>query len=223
MADHTRLRALAEKATAGPWMLDATGEDEPQINYWAHRFIGTAGPDADGYHWVVATSDDGHGPNAEYIAAASPDVVLGLLDEVDELGATLARLRALGADIPTRINDAAILEAAGVPSEDVALIAKVWAKARFDAEDIHVFFERGIDVRPVTEWVARSLDRAETLDRLMSALGLTETDHDDSQLVDNRNPECVKAWPECESSLYDPRCCRFPKSCSAGRFVKGGS
>lgn len=26
---------------------------------------------------------------------------------------------------------------------------------------------------------------------------------------------CVEAWPECETMGYDPRCCRFPKSCSA--------
>lgn len=26
--------------------------------------------------------------------------------------------------------------------------------------------------------------------------------------------ECVERWPECESGAYDPRCCRFPKSCS---------
>lgn len=25
---------------------------------------------------------------------------------------------------------------------------------------------------------------------------------------------CVEAWPDCETGLYDPRCCRFPKSCS---------
>lgn len=31
---------------------------------------------------------------------------------------------------------------------------------------------------------------------------------------DERDPACVKAWPECESGAYDPRCCRFPKSCS---------
>lgn len=36
------------------------------------------------------------------------------------------------------------------------------------------------------------------------------------KLVDERDPECVKAWPECASSEYDPACCRFPKSCSAG-------
>jgi dCMP deaminase len=29
-----------------------------------------------------------------------------------------------------------------------------------------------------------------------------------------RNPQCVANWPECFSGGYDPRCCRFPKSCS---------
>jgi len=29
-----------------------------------------------------------------------------------------------------------------------------------------------------------------------------------------RHPECVEAWPECHTFGYDPRCCRFPKSCS---------
>lgn len=36
------------------------------------------------------------------------------------------------------------------------------------------------------------------------------------ELVDKRDPECVKAWPGCHSFGYDPACCRFPKSCSAG-------
>jgi transcriptional regulator with XRE-family HTH domain len=26
---------------------------------------------------------------------------------------------------------------------------------------------------------------------------------------------CVEAWPGAETGAYDPRCCRFPKSCSA--------
>jgi hypothetical protein len=26
---------------------------------------------------------------------------------------------------------------------------------------------------------------------------------------------CVEQWPEAETGDYDPRCCRFPKSCSA--------
>lgn len=39
-----------------------------------------------------------------------------------------------------------------------------------------------------------------------------------SALIDNRDPECVKAWPGCHDFGYDPACCRFPKSCSAGGF-----
>ncbi|MDY0984609.1 hypothetical protein SOM10_11955 [Microbacterium sp. CFBP9023] len=35
-------------------------------------------------------------------------------------------------------------------------------------------------------------------------------------LVDEREPECVKAWPGCYTFGHDPACCRFPKSCSAG-------
>lgn len=27
--------------------------------------------------------------------------------------------------------------------------------------------------------------------------------------------ECVERWPESSTGAYDPRCCRFPKSCSA--------
>lgn len=89
MTTYEGLREKAEKATPGPWMLDGMGEDEPQLNYWAHRFIGTANPNESGYHEVIATSEDGHGRNAEYIAAVSPDVVLGLLDEVDHLRSVL--------------------------------------------------------------------------------------------------------------------------------------
>lgn len=33
---------------------------------------------------------------------------------------------------------------------------------------------------------------------------------------DDRDPTCVSNWPECHTFGYDPRCCRFPKSCSAG-------
>lgn len=36
----------------------------------------------------------------------------------------------------------------------------------------------------------------------------------ENSLSERRFKACVEAWPECESGLYDPRCCRFPKSCS---------
>lgn len=32
--------------------------------------------------------------------------------------------------------------------------------------------------------------------------------------LSERNPECVARWSECAEGDYDPRCCRFPKSCS---------
>lgn len=37
------------------------------------------------------------------------------------------------------------------------------------------------------------------------------TEHD---LATRRLKACVELWPGCESGMYDPRCCRFPKSCS---------
>jgi len=30
-----------------------------------------------------------------------------------------------------------------------------------------------------------------------------------------RDPACVERWPGAASGEFDPRCCRFPKSCSA--------
>lgn len=33
---------------------------------------------------------------------------------------------------------------------------------------------------------------------------------------DRRNVGCRIRWPECVDGEYDPRCCRFPKSCSCG-------
>ena len=32
---------------------------------------------------------------------------------------------------------------------------------------------------------------------------------------------CLARWPECHPGEYDPRCCRFPKSCSAKTDAEG--
>lgn len=40
-------------------------------------------------------------------------------------------------------------------------------------------------------------------------------------LVTVRDLACIEAWPECEDGHYDPRCCRFPKSCSCGTPRRG--
>jgi hypothetical protein len=31
---------------------------------------------------------------------------------------------------------------------------------------------------------------------------------------DDRDTACIEQWPDCRNGDYDPRCCRFPKSCS---------
>lgn len=43
-------------------------------------------------------------------------------------------------------------------------------------------------------------------ERIMARLGREEED--------TRDPVCVERWPMCTEGAYDPRCCRFPKSCS---------
>ena len=38
-------------------------------------------------------------------------------------------------------------------------------------------------------------------------------------VADDRDPGCVARWPECVPDDYDPRCCRFPKSCSCANAI----
>ena len=72
-------------------------------------------------------------------------------------------------------------------------------------------------------------ERRETAVRAISELdafiySLTEPEPAETEPIDKpvmldgetwvRLPSCVERWPECESFGYDPRCCRFPKSCS---------
>lgn len=45
----------------------------------------------------------------------------------------------------------------------------------------------------------------------LEAYGTPVNDHPEPL---DRDPICIETWPECVSGGYDPRCCRFPKSCS---------
>lgn len=38
---------------------------------------------------------------------------------------------------------------------------------------------------------------------------------------DDRDPLCIENWPDCYEGGYDPRCCRFPKSCSCTVLPEG--
>jgi hypothetical protein len=84
MTDLDALEATARAATPGPWELDGMGEDEPEINYWAHLFIGTVNPNESGSHEIIATSEDRHGPNAKHIAAFDPPTALALIARLRE-------------------------------------------------------------------------------------------------------------------------------------------
>jgi hypothetical protein len=93
MTDITdRLRAAAHAATPGPWRTgwrkpDGKWLDEVSIICTVDGAVQIAGPDdydsgGVDYPW-----------NAAYIAAASPDVILALLDELDTLRDEAERLR----------------------------------------------------------------------------------------------------------------------------------
>ena len=75
--DIKRMKRLAEQATPGPWRVNMKGHSYHEVARVNDLEI--APPNSvDLSHWTV---------DAAYIAAASPDVVLALLGEVDKLRA----------------------------------------------------------------------------------------------------------------------------------------
>jgi hypothetical protein len=77
----------------------------------------------------------------------------------------------------------------------------------------------------VTELRAMLAERRATAEMMAQIMGIGSSAGHMTKMVDpyeagrkaralERAPECVAAWPECRSGGYDPRCCRFPKSCS---------
>lgn len=48
----------------------------------------------------------------------------------------------------------------------------------------------------------------------LAIVALSGGAQDAAEPSDRRERACVENWPECVSGGYDPRCCRFPKSCS---------
>ena len=72
-----QLRDLAQAATPGPWRVEAQGHAEQEVARVNNLEV--APPDS--VELAHCATD------AAYIAAVSPDVVLGLIDEVDKLRA----------------------------------------------------------------------------------------------------------------------------------------
>ena len=135
------LREKAEKATPGPWVAG-----EPQL--WGDNDTPQAAVLAGG---SPITWDDHGGEvfdpvNAEFIAAANPQTVLSLLDEVERLRSTLLRIHgyvqgAVHREVPAfedqyvaeydaslfeSLADAALDESTGIPfdaDEDRAIVS----------------------------------------------------------------------------------------------------
>jgi len=76
------LKALAEKATPGPWA-SVLAMDRPEDGYTVKPFDMT-----DGEYGYGALD----GPDADYIAACSPDRILALLSRLSRAQARVARL-----------------------------------------------------------------------------------------------------------------------------------
>jgi hypothetical protein len=82
-----RLRAVALAATPGPWEWDDKG-------LWSHpKGAGWACVIVANYEYDTGVTLDYTDRDADYIAAASPDVILALLDELDTLRDEAERLR----------------------------------------------------------------------------------------------------------------------------------
>lgn len=82
--DIKRLKRLAEQATPGPWRVNMKGHSYHEVARVNDLEI--APPNSvDLSHWTV---------DAAYIAAASPDVVLALLREIERLRAALTEANA---------------------------------------------------------------------------------------------------------------------------------
>jgi hypothetical protein len=63
-------------------------------------------------------------------------------------------------------------------------------------------------------WAAAKTFGRNTMDMVNCLLELrARVEALEAPLVE-RSPECVAQWPDCYEGGYDPRCCRFPKSCS---------
>jgi len=101
-AEREALKLAAQKATAGAWT-NSRLSSLNIISESAQRTVASAFT-----HTVGGSSDDGH--NARYIAAASPEVILHLLEFISSLELTLSNATAAGVKQLERI---AALEESG--------------------------------------------------------------------------------------------------------------
>lgn len=131
MSAHDELRARAEAATPGPWMQGAESFVDFEDMAAAQRRMLNSRPFGEPFHFVWVKPDlcvgyTANGPtseaNAAYIAAASPDVVLALLDEIAALRAERAWQPIETAPVGVWVLVYGLRFRASKPSADVARI-----------------------------------------------------------------------------------------------------
>lgn len=91
----TELKALAEKATPGPWI---AGDDEDSDYF----LVGPCGDDGIVYQSVVKLHSETH---ADYIAAANPAAILELITQLEDAQGEIRALRATEAGLRERVKE----------------------------------------------------------------------------------------------------------------------
>jgi len=91
--DLTALRALADAATPGPWQ----AQEEPNAVLYGNGmfvFYARVRNSSEEYPWIEGKSSEVviKPEDAAYIAAANPEAITALLDEIERLRAKVARL-----------------------------------------------------------------------------------------------------------------------------------
>ena len=92
--DLIALRALAEKATLGPWEAFEDSDEHlagcPPTMEW---LVTATDPGEELYEEIINWGNRGRREDAEFIAAANPSVVLALLDRLERAEAAIERVR----------------------------------------------------------------------------------------------------------------------------------
>lgn len=160
MTDEQRFRALASAASVGPWSVQGNNCDEWYVYALHARYETLPGnPSPVKVAWVPWSPGTlRHEHDAAYIAAASPDVLLRLLDERDALRHENHNLNwALGTDgyeqMYTEVERAEHAEGMALAMDHIERLAA--RKARWDA-----LVPAGVDILDHLDALRRQRDEA---------------------------------------------------------------
>ena len=166
MSDNSELKKLAEAATPGPWSMcgEADGSEGFEIiqDIWNERGTHT-GKDVVVYEWSDESDPLGviNRKDAEFIAAANPAVVLGLIADLDGYKQ--------GAKVEADAADEARAEVRRLKAECEGLrkaISETSRELRRVSRWICVKVEAGTE--SATHWAIRLTERADAIDAALS-------------------------------------------------------